>query len=127
MVYVKPKDEPLTDFDKKIIGTLWCVLEVPLEDPILLKKVGEILSGLGRDISMNAGRDISKREKALIVKHRVAEANRRIKDLATENGISVPRAGKRRRKIVEQMQNETETATVTRLEAPLQQVGRKRC
>ncbi len=126
MVWQKPKDEPLTEFDKKIIGPLWCLLEIPLEDPILLKKVGEILSGLGRDISMNAGRDISKKEKALIAKHRVSEANQKIKDLATENGIPVPRAGRRRRQIAEQVRNETGTTKVTSLAEPLHQVVRRR-
>lgn len=126
MVWDKPDDKPLTDFDKKIIGPLWCLLQIPLEDPILLKKVGEMLSGLGRDISMNSGRPITRRELALIVKHRVAETSHRIKHHATEIGILVPRAGRRARQMAEQNGNEIGTTTVASLAKPLHQVVRKR-
>lgn len=124
MVWKPQKDEPLTDFDKKIIGTLWCILEIPLEDRILLKKVGDMLAGLGRDISVNAGREITRRELAVIVKHRVGEIRQRIRDHATEIGVSVPRAGQRARRIAEQAANETGITKVTSVVEPLHRVVR---
>ena len=126
MVWDKPQDAPLNDLDKRIIGPLWCVLEIPLEDRVLLKKVGDMLSGLGRDISMNAGREISRRELALIVKHRVMEVNQRTKNHASEAGINVPRAGRRRRRLAEQARNEEGTTTVTNFAKPLHRVYRQR-
>ena len=104
-----PEPEELTDLDKKLIGPPR-IITIPLEDPALLRTIGDMLCALGRDIQFNARRDnVSRREVALIVHHRIRELNERIRNLAEESGISMPRRGRRPNNSQGYTANESET------------------
>ena len=95
MVWDKPEDRDLTDLDRQIIGPPR-IITIPLEDRILLWEIGDMLAGLGRDMMFNGKRDgITTREAAFIVRNRIDEVNRRIRNRAEEFGIRMPRRGRR--------------------------------
>lgn len=95
MVWDKPDESELTDLDRKLIGPPR-IITIPMEDRHLLREVGEMLAGLGRDMMFNATREaITTREVAAIVRNRINEVNQRIRNAATERGINMPRRGRR--------------------------------
>lgn len=110
------ESEELSELDRKLIGPPR-ILTIPLEDPALLRSIGDLLTGLGRDMQFNARRDgLSRREIAQIIGFRINEVNQRIRNLAIENGISMPRRGRKKASLLEQEANERKTNSVISLD-----------
>lgn len=122
MVYVTPKQEPLSEVDRAIIGPPR-IITIPLENRQMLTKIGDMLKGLGNDMMFQAGMEnTSTRDCALYLQYRIDMINREIRKMAEMNDVRMPRRGRKKAETQEQDGDKNETI----LPIPFRQAAKPR-